>query len=310
VKRTLTTLMLVILAVQAAPAQIHADLIGEIEFSNDTDDADIYGFYVGYRYPFETSRLRSKIGFQVGQLSFEDPIGTKRFEVLELNHQSEPAKRTNLDLNVRWLNSNEWSPLLYSGNCAYRPNGKWYIEIFGERGVVDSVTSVQLEYLIDTYGFSLDYAATNEFTLSGSLFNQGVSDGNDRTGKSARVVYTPSEHDWLNLQIKARIIDNEFAGIGYFSPDTLTEYFFLIGLARPFAGNDWVVRGLAGPGIQKIDEYGGGSENKPTILMEVKLKGWFTQEFGLDGLLGYGTAKKSSGSDRYLYGHINFVHTW
>lgn len=303
-------LLLVTLVVHPAPALVKADLTGGIEFSHDSDNADLYGIYTGYRHPIENSRSRSKIGFQVGLLTLSDPIGKERFKVLELNHQSEPVKGAYLDLKGKWLNGDDWSPLLYSGNLGYKPDDKWYIEMFGERGIVDSVTSVRLEYLIDTYGFSIDYAVTNEFTLVGAWFNQNVSDGNDRIGKIGRVVYTPRAHDWLNLQVKARIIDSSFDGIGYFSPDRLSEYFLLIGAARTFADDDWVIRGLAGPGLQKIDEHGGGSEKKPALLMEVKLRGWFTQEFGLDGRIGYTTAQKTGGSDRYLYGHVNLVRTW
>lgn len=307
--RTLITFLLVALMVQSAPAIVNADLTGGVEFSHDSDDADMYGVYTGYSYPFENSRSRSKIGFRVGLLTLTDPIGTERFKILELNHRSEPVERAHLNLEGRWLDG-DWSPLLYSGNFSFKPNNRWYIEVFGEREIVDSVTSVRLEYLIDTYGFSIDYAVTSEFTLVGALFDQNVSDGNERNGKIGRIVYTPRTHDWLNLQVKARIINNSFDGIGYFSPDTLSEYFFLIGAARTFAGDDWVIRGLAGPGLQKIDEHGGGSEEKPALLMEVKLKGWFTQEFGLDGRLGYTTAQKTSGSDRYFYGHVNLTHTW
>ena len=308
--RPLITFLLVLLLAQLAPAPVSADLTGGIEFSHDSDDADLYGIYMGYRHPFQNSRSRSKIGFRAGLLTLKDPIGTERFKVLELSHQSDPAEHAHLDLKIGLLDGDDWSPSLYSGNFAYKPSDKWYIEMFGERGIIDSVTSVRLEYLIDTRGFSIDYAVTSELTLVGALFKQGISDGNDRIGKVGRVVYTPSAYDWLNLQLKTRLLDSDFDGIGYFSPATLSEYFFLIGLAQPFAGDDWIVRGLAGPGLQKIEEHGGGDENKPAILMEVKLKGWFTQEFGLDARLGYTTAQKTSGSDRYLYGHVNFTHTW
>ena len=307
--RTLITFLLATLMVLLVFAPVNADLTGGMEFSNDSDDADLYGIYMGYRHPFENSRHSSIIGFRIGRLTLTDPIGTERFKVLELSHQSEPVEGARLDFKGRWLNG-DWSPLLYSGNLGYGPSDKWYIEMFGEREIVDSVTSVRLEYLIDTYGFSTDYAVTSELTLVGALFSQRVSDGNDRIGKIGRIIYTPRAHDWLNLQVKARIVDSEFDGIGYFSPDTLTEYYFLIGSARSFAGDDWVIRGLAGPGLQKIDEHGGESEKKSAILMEVKLKGWFTQNFGFDGRVGYTTAQKTSGSDQYLYGHLNFVHTW
>jgi hypothetical protein len=296
--------------VPLVPSRVNADLTGGIEFSHDSDDADLYGLYLGYSHPFEDSLTHSRIGFRVGLLTLTDPIDTERFKVLELSHRSEPADRVRLDLKGKWFNGADWSPLLYSGNASHRPSDKWYIELFIERGIVDSVTSVQLEYLIDTYGFSLDYAVNDEFTLVGALFSQDVSDGNDRIGKVGRIVFTPHMHDWLSLQVKTRIIDSRFDGIGYFSPDTLTEYFFLVGLARPFAEDDWVIRGLIGPGRQKIEEHDGSSESKPAFLTEIKLKGWFTQEFGLDARLGYTTAQSTGGSSRYLYGHVNLTHTW
>lgn len=308
-RQSLIIVFLAALAFHAAPPSVHAEVTGGIEFSHDSDDADMYGVYLGYRYPLGRPRSGSGIGARAGHLTFKDPNGKERFRVLEVSHVSEPMKGSHLDLTGKWL-SGDWSPWLYSGNFSYRPGDRWYIELFSERGVVDSVTSIQMEYLMDTNGFSVDYGLSDEFTLVGALFAQDITDGNRRIGTVGRVVYTPRARDWLNLQVKARLVDSEFNGIGYFSPELLSEYYFLIGAARPFADDNWVVRGLIGPGLQVIDQHNGSSETKPAFLVEGKLKGWFTPEFGMNGRLGYTNAQKTGGSDRYLYGEVNLVHMW
>jgi hypothetical protein len=296
-----------ILAVVFTVGPSHADLTGGVEFSRDSDDADKVGYYTGYDYTFERG---SRAGFRIGFQELSDTVGTERFNVLELTQLFNPAGTTSMSLELKMLNGDDWSPLLGSGNVTFKPGQMWDLEIFGEREIVDTVSAVRLQYLLDSYGFSADCTVSEEITLVGALFNQAVSDGNKRVGSIGRIVYTPQRLDWMNFQVKARVLESDFDGIGYFSPETLTELFFLFGAARTFAGDNWVVRGLTGPGVQWIDEHGGEREKKPAFLLEVKLKGWFTQEFGLDGKIGYTTARAGSGSDRYLYGHINLRHTW
>lgn len=307
--RILITVVLAGLIAFLFPVHAKADLTGGIEFSQDSDDADMYSFYAGYSHPLKGQEPEPVIGFKVGLLTYRDPVGTERFRLLELTHKSAPFRKAHLDLKGRWLRS-DWSPFLYSGNFSYRPTDKWYFELFGERGIVDTVTSIQLEYFIETKGFSVDYSLTKAFTLVAALFDQDISDGNDRTGKIGKVIYTPPSHENLNFQIKARIINNDFEGNGYFSPETLSEYFFLIGFTRPFANDNWVFKSLAGPGIQKVEDFTGESERKSAVLMEASLKGWFTQELGLNGKLGYTTAQRTSDSNSFVYGEVNFVYAW
>lgn len=299
--------LIAILAVAFPFGASYADLTGGVEFSRDSDDAEKVGYYTGYDHSFFGG---SRAGFRVGFQELSDNVGAERFKVLELTHSLGPADPTSLSLRLRMLKGDDWSPLLASGNVTLKPGPRWYLEISGEREIVDTVSAVRLHYLLDSYGFSADYAVSEEITLVGALFDQDISDGNKRFGGIGRIVYTPQSHDWLNLQVKTRLLKSDMDGIGYFSPETLTELFFLFGAARTFAGDNWVVRVLTGPGVQWIDEHGGGKEKKPAFLMEVKLKGWFSQEFGLDGRIGYTTAQADNGSDRYLYGHVNLRHTW
>jgi hypothetical protein len=304
--RVLITFLLAALMIQPGPATASNGLTGGIEFSDDSDGGHLYGIYAGYLHTFEESG--SGIGFRTGLLNIKDPDGSERFRVLEANHQSRPVERMRLDLKGSWLNNDKWSPFLYSLNVANSPGDKWNLEVYGERGIVDSLPSVRLEYLIDTYGFSVDYAATGELTLVGALFRQDITDGNERLGRVGRIIYTPGAKDWLNLQVKVRIIGSDFDGIGYFSPATQSEYYLLVGAARPFADDNWLIKGLAGPGLQRIEDHGGGVEEKAASLAEVRLKGWFTQQFGLNVGLGCTTAQRSGSGSRYCHGDILFTY--
>jgi hypothetical protein len=304
--RVLITLLLAAFMIMPGPATAFAELTGGIEFSDDSDDARQYGIYAGYRHTFEEPG--SGIGFRAGQLTIKDPGGSERFRVLEVRHQSRPMERTRLDLKGGWLKGEDWSPLLYSLNVANSPGDRWNLEVHGERGIVDSLPSVRLEYLIDTYGFSVDYAATDELTLVGALFRQDVTDGNERLGRVGRIIYTPGTKEWLNLQVKARIVGSDFDGIGYFSPATQSEYYLLVGAARPFAGDNWVIKGLAGPGLQRIEDHGGGVEKKAANHAEVTLRGWFTQQFGLKMGFGCTTAQETGSGSKYCHGDVLFTY--
>ncbi|UCF89067.1 MAG: hypothetical protein JSV70_02115 [bacterium] len=307
--RILMIWLLAASVILAGPLPLKAEVTGDAEFSHDSNAADLYAAAAGYRHPIGGSRSGSWIGFKAGLLILSDPLGRERFNTLELGYRSRPFEGAGLDLKTKKL-WGDWSPWLYSGNLHYRPDDRWYLEVFGERSIVDTVTSVRLEYLIDTYGLSADYKINQEFTLVGALFTQDITDGNNRFGKVGRVIYVPRGQDHMNFQLKMRMIDSDFNGTGYFSPEKLTEYYFLFQAARPFADDNWVFKALLGPGIQMIDGHNGTDDTKPAFLAEGRIKGWFTQEFGMEGRLGYTTAQSTGGGERYIYGEMNLVHTW
>ncbi|PLX86003.1 MAG: hypothetical protein C0617_02360 [Desulfuromonas sp.] len=301
----LSMVLLITLVLFAQGAHAGNRVTGGVEFSSDSDDADQYGVYLGYSHRFDDSAYKPEWGFRGGVLTLNDVSGSERFKVLELNHRSDLSENIHLDLKGKLYQGDDWSPALYAANLVYGPTRKWYAEVFAERGIVDSVTSARLEYTVDTYGVSADYNITDEFTVVGALFTQDFSDGNDRLGRVGRIVYTPRNHDWFNVQLKGRVLESDFNGIGYFSPDRLEEYFLLFGAAKAFGGDNWVIRGLAGPGIQVIDD-----ENKEAYWAEARLKGWFTPEFGLDTRFGCTTAQATSESYRYCFGHANLIYAW
>lgn len=307
--RLLAALLTLLLAAALLPGPVRAEVTGGIEFSSDSDDADRTLLHAGYRYYLEGTRQGPSLGFRTGVLTLTDPVGTERFRLLEISHRLRPARGADLLLKAGSLDGGAWAPVFYSGVLALRPGRGWYLEVSGERQIVDTVTSARLEYVLESYGLSADYAVTEEITLVGAVFEQRISDGNRRSGRVGRVVFSPRALRWLSLQAKARVLTSDLDGTGYFSPETLNEYFLLAGLAAPFADDNWVARTLAGPGIQRVKDHGGGTEEKPALLAEVRLRGWFTQEFGLEGLLGYTTTGSTGGGDRYVYGHVNLTHT-
>ncbi len=287
------------------PAGATDEISGAVEFSYDRDDARQYGIYAGYRHAFEDTP--TSLGLKAGTLTLKDPAGSERFQVLEVQNRSRPFPWARLDVRARLLDGDDWSPFLYALTASGGWRERWNYEVFGERGIVDTVPSVRLEYLIDTWGFSVDYAATDEITLVGALFTQGISDGNDRFGTIGRIVFTPGKVDWLNLQVKARVLTSEFDGTGYFSPERMSEVFVLAGVARAFAGDNWIIRGLGGPGIQRVEDHDGTGESKTAYLLEGRLKGWFTPEFGLEASFGCTTAQQTGASSQYCYGGVQLT---
>ncbi len=281
-------------------------ITGGAEFSSDSDGADQVFLSLGYDHRFEDRTFTPELGFRTGELTLTDAVGTERFEILELSHRSDLLKSLHLDLKGRLYRGNDWSPLLYAANLVCGPVRSWTLEAYAERGIVDSVTASRLEYTVNTYGLAADYNLSDEVTVVGALFLQNFSDGNDRLGRVGRIVYTPRRHDWFNLQLKGRVLESDFDGSGYFSPDRLEEYFLLFGASRAFGDDNWVAKGLAGPGMQTIN----GDENKAAYWVEARLKGWFSPEFGLDTRLGCTTAQETSASYRYCFGHANLIYAW
>lgn len=279
-------------------------LTAEYEFSVDSDREEHHGFYLGYRRALETPRP-SQVGMRAGTLGIKDPTGSERFETLRLSWEVEAAPSLSLLVQGTLLSGDDWSPILFNGSAVWTPAPRWRLEFFGERGIVDSVGGIAQRLTIDTVGLSADYHLTKEFTLVGSFFHQRISDGNERLGGVARFIYAPARFDWFNLQLYGRKVDSDFDGIGYFSPDRMEEVFLLAGAARPFAGDNWVIRGQLGPGMQFID-----GESKQAFRAEGTLRGWFTPRFGLESRVGYTNARQARDAYSYWWGGASLIYAW
>ncbi|MBE0599488.1 MAG: glycosyltransferase [Desulfuromonadales bacterium] len=304
--QTTTVLLLCLLPLLAGSAWGAAPnrLLAEYEFFSDSDHEEHHGFYAGYQRRLSTpwpalARVRT------GVLQIRNSEGKERFEVLRGSYDAELDERVRLQLQGTYLSGDDWSPFLYGGALVWTPPGRWRIELSGERSIIDSVAGIRQRLTVDTAAISADFALSEQITLVGALFHQGIDDGNDRLGKVARLIWSPQRVEGLHLQLYGKRIDSDFDGTGYFSPQTLEELFLLAGISRPFANEQWVARLQAGPGLQWID-----GRRQGAFRSEFSLRGWFTPSLGLEGKLAYAHAQESREAYDSFLGGISLVYAW
>jgi poly-beta-1,6-N-acetyl-D-glucosamine synthase len=291
-----------------APAVSHAAAenraVAAYEFSVDRDREEHHGFYVGYLRTLERPRP-SVFGIRTGVLEIRDPSASERFETLRFSWDMEATPALRLLLQGTQLRGDHWSPSLFFASAVWTPVAQWRLELFGERGMVDSVAGIAQKLYLDTAGVSADYLLTDQFTVVGSVFQQWISDHNERLGVVGRFVYTPKRLPWFHLQLYGKKIDSDFDGVGYFSPGRMEEIFLLAGAAHAFAQDNWVIRGQLGPGRQFVD-----GASKQAWRAEGSLRGWFTPSFGLESRLGYTDARQDRDAYSYLWGGTSLIYTW
>jgi len=284
-------------------------LFTEGKLTSDSDDADQYLFVAGAGHGFDSGFL-SKFEIGGGTRKFDDNAGSETFDLVRLRLQSVKQAGWQARLQLDYLDGQEWSPLAYAFTVTSKPHDRWYLEFATERDLVDTVTAIRHETLLDSYSLSVDYKFTDTFTLVGAPLVQHFSDSNQRWGGVARLIYTYPRFENASLELKGRVLKSDFDGIGYFSPETLQEYFLILGLALPFGGDDWVARLRIGPGLQVVKPHEGDRETKDAYLGELKLRGWFTQSLGLEAVAGCSSAVQASGSYEYCYGDARLTYHW
>ncbi len=319
--------LIVLLLVLAAPAQ--ADRV-YLE-SGVTRDGDVSGHervMAGYRYRAGDA-LHWELDLAGGTRGYWEDLPVlvsapgpgggsvlrevtekERFDVARAALRCKTPKVWSFDARLEQLQGDDWDPLLGAANVSARPHPDWYLELFEERELVDTVRAIRERVKVDTYGLSADYSLTPSLVLVGALLAQDFSDGNRREGGIVRLVYYPEKPEWLHLQLKGRILDASRPSDTYFSPERLQEYFLLAGIATPFADDDWIVRLLAGPGLQIIEPFDAAKEEKEAYLAELQLRGWFTDHLTLESNAGCSTAITSSDTYAYCFANLHFGYAW
>jgi len=316
--RPFFTLLLLALALPA-----HADRVYlEGGATRDGDESGHYRLFSGYRYragdayQWELDLAGGSRNYWE-KIDLDSPAPTtqtstekERFESVRAAMRGTTPRVWRYDLQLEQLLGDDWDPLLGSATVSARPNEYWYFELFGERELVDTVSAIREKTRVDTYGLSADYTLTPSLVLVAALLQQDFNDGNRRQGGSGRLIYYPEGISWLHLQLKGRLLDAEQPSDNYFSPERLQEYFLLVGVATPFANDDWVFRLLAGPGMQIVEPFDSARVEKEAYLAEVRLRGWFSDHVTLESAVGCSTAVTSAETYSYCFGHLHLGYAW
>jgi len=290
--------------------------------SRDSDDGGHYQLMSGYRYRIDkayqwefdvaagTRSYTEEIQYDTSAPTPQASTEKERFKSARIALRGTTPKIWRYNLQLEQLMSDEWDLLVGSASLSARPNKTWYFEAFGERELVDTVSAIREKNHFLSYGFSVDYQVIQSLALVGAVLRQDFSDGNQRDGYIGRIIYYPKAFEWLNLQLKGRLLNADKDSDNYFSPERLQEYFLLFGIATPFADNDWVIRILAGPGTQIVEPFESEREEKDAYLAELRLRGWFSDNLTLESTAGCSSALTNTDTYSYCYGKLHLGYAW
>lgn len=291
-------------------------LVNENVYSEDSEDARQHAHYLGYIFAPAFTAADDRSGLWLGVWDFDDPAGAVDFRALRFTHDTPLGADSRLQLRLTQLDGEDWSPLLGSISLAHTARERWRFEASAERALIDSVPAIARRLYGDTYTAGADYAINTEWTLAGALQHQRIRDGNEREGGVLRLIYSPAALPGFTVQTRSRLMDSDFDGAGYFSPPELAEHLLLLGYARALGENErWLLSGLAGPGRQRFEDAAGESTRNSLFHAELKLRGWFSDRFGLEGRAfcsNAGGPNRGAPDDdyRYCYATASLLVSW
>ncbi|HEX9778490.1 MAG TPA: hypothetical protein VGA63_10135 [Geopsychrobacteraceae bacterium] len=281
----------------------------EVSGSRDSDEASSLGVLTGYRHAFG-DRGKTEIEFAAGRRSYAEPGERESFNAGRLQLYSAPGRDWRMQLRCEFLEGDDWSPILPAAFFSGRPHDDWYLEFSAERDPVDSVSALRRHIRLDSYVASADYRINDRLTLVGAYIAQHFSDDNRKRGGIGRIIFSPAQLPGFSLQVKARYLRADQDSPDYFSPRTLGEGFLLFSYATPFADDNWVIKLLAGPGVQRIEPFNDAATNKTGYHGELFLHGWFNEHVQLVSRLGCTSARDTQDAYRYCFGKMQLGYAW
>lgn len=304
--RGIVLLLLLLFSTPCYSARIFTEINGTL----DSEDADSLEIVAGYR---QTLSSLANLNFELagGSLAYSEPGEEERFSVGKLGLSSSPDNDWQLQLHCRFLDGDSWSPVLPAAMIIGRPHRDWYIELSADRDPVDSISAIRKHIYVDSYVASVDYRINDRWTVVGAPIVQHFSDNNQRHGVIGRIINTPQKWPNFTLQLKGRFLQLSQDSPDYFSPERLSEGFLLFGYATPFADDNWVIKLLGGPGIQRIEPFNSQTaQNKPIYHGEITLRGWFNDHLQLVSRLGCTLADGAQETYNYCFGNMHLGYAW
>lgn len=281
----------------------------EVRGSRDSDEASSLFFFAGYRQPL-TDSGDTEFEIAAGQRSYSEPGERERFDAGRLQLQSSLGRGSHMQLRCEFLAGDDWSPTLPAASFSSRLNDNWYLELSAEREPVDSVSAIRSHTRVDSYVASADYRIDERWTVVGAYIDQRFSDDNRKRGGVGRVIFSPEKYPEFNIQLKGRLLQADQDSPDYFSPRMLNEAFLLLGYGTPFADDNWVIKLLAGPGVQHIEPFEEASRTKTGYHGELSLHGWFDDHVQLISRLGCTSATGTQDAYSYCFGNMHLGYAW
>lgn len=291
-------------------ATVHERAVLETTFSSDSDGLHERTVDAGYIYPMPSLSPKATLAGRAGYWLLNSPADHIEFGSLRLDHQSSFGP-VDITLQGRQLINSDWSPSLGSADFNFHATKKFSVDVFAESNIVDTVIAAQRHTRLNTGNLSADYELSSSVTVAGGILKQWFTDGNRRFGRSGRIIYSPAWLEGFNAQLRVRRLDSDFPGIGYFSPNRLEEALGLFQYGHALPGGHFVLTGIAGGGVQRIN----GATTSPLYKAEVRIRGWFTDHFGIEaktGCTNTGGLQVSAATDnyRYCFGGLSLIDSF
>ncbi len=295
----------------ATAAAETARVFTEIRLTDDSDDqsqSDVAAGYQSAQTPFGAG---SYWATSVGHRRLWSADDSESLDYLRLDGRSPLSTNAGLSARLDLNHGEDWSPTLGALAVDWSPAKAWRLEASTERDLVDTVVAVRNRTRMDTQTFAVDLAIHPTVTAVAAVGYSAFNDGNDRLHRIARVIWSPSRWQWINLQLRGKRADSDASGAGYFNPRRLEEYEAQIRLAGSPFGERWVVSLMAGTGQQRIN----GDNPSSIYALESRVRGWFNDHYGLEGSAAcsnVGSLSVAASQDDYRMCQlgIQFIASW
>lgn len=265
----------------AGAAQAADRMVLDLMASEDSDGLRQHSLYAGVVKAWPALGKEAGTGLRAGYWQLEGAGDRVDFAGLRVDHR-QALGDGQLAFGLHQLAGDDWSPTLGYGSVVVKPLPALALDVGVDRELVDTVIAARRETTLDVLHAVVDWSITPEWVLVAGPLRQDFSDGNRREGGLLKVVWAPAAAEGFNAQLRLRRLDGEFRGIGYFSPDRFEEGLLQLQYGRAVAGGRLVLTGVAGAGGQRVD----GAGTDAVFLAEVRLRGWLTDHFGLEGKAG------------------------
>ncbi|HKJ04496.1 MAG TPA: hypothetical protein VJ974_02780 [Geopsychrobacteraceae bacterium] len=280
----------------------------EVSGSRDSDDASSLMLFTGYRQALDGPGV--ELEFAGGQRIYTEAGEREKFDSGRLLLLSTPGRNWNTILRIEFLGGDDWSPTLPAAFFSNQFNKNWYAEVSAEREPVDSVSAIRNHIRVDSYVASADYRLNNKVTLVGALISQHFSDDNQKRGGIGRIIISPAQLPGFHLQLKGRSLQADQDSPDYFSPRNLSEGLLLFGYAKAFLNDNWVIKLLGGPGLQRVEPFDDEANNKAVYQAEIHMRGWFNDHVQLTSRLGCTSANDTREAYSYCFGKMHLGYAW
>ena len=299
------TLLCSLTVVQAAESDVNHRAVADFFYSDDTDNTTVQHSSLGYEHLFTNEQF---LGVHIGVQNFHGEDATvkdNKFDELSLVGRKNLSANSYLQAMLSRLEGDGWTPSLHTLVYASKLGTRWHIELSSEKNVIETASALARHLTVSTYSVSTEYKLNARQLVLATVYQQDISDNNQRNGMVLQYLYKPSwfKSGYFKLRGKQRSAD--FDPAEYFSPADFSQYHLLVGYKKNLnKAQNLQLLAEAGVGRQYINDVG-----ESVYEYRLGVRGWVKQHNFLDT---YYTCTTDDGENNYRYcsGRLVFHHLW